>query len=120
MKRLNPFSTACSRRKSESSISITASDKNADIYIDDVYSGTGSISERITDPGSHEVRIAGTGIEEKSLFRFFLKKNTHFELDADSEYEEEKLLAVNTFPDKADIYYDSLWAGEKSCSYQQQ
>ena len=107
---LKPFFTAV-LGKEWSSISIKTSDKNTDIYIDDVYSGSGSISEKITDPGSHEVRIAGTGIEEKT-YPVILEKNSHFVLDTDSQYEEEKLLAVNTFPDKADIYYDSLWQGK--------
>ena len=107
---LIPFFSAVLGKK-WSSISITAADKNADIYIDDVYSGTGSISGKITDPGSHEVKIAGTGIDEKT-YSVILEENKHFKLDADSDYEEEKLLAVNTFPDNADVYYDSLWQGK--------
>ena len=107
---LIPFYTAV-HGKEWSSITVMTSDKNADIYIDDVYSGTGSISGKITDPGNHEVKIAGTGIEEKT-YSVYLSENSHFKLDADSGYEEEKLLAVNTFPDNADIYYDSLWQGK--------
>ena len=97
--------------KSWSSISILSDDKNADIFIDDEYSGTGSISEKILDPGDHSIRISGTGIKEKT-FSVSLAENQHYEFDADSDYEEEKLLAVNTFPDEADIYYDSLWQGK--------
>ncbi len=97
--------------KKWSSISINSENKNADIFIDDIYSGTGSISGKIVSPGEHIIKIAGTGIEEES-YTVVLEESSHFSFGAEPEYEEEKLLAVNTFPDSADIYYDSLWQGK--------
>ncbi len=107
---LKPFITAV-LGKNWSSVSIISTDKNSDIFIDDEYSGTGSISEKIVSPGNHVIRIAGTGIEEKT-YSVYLEEKSHTRIDTDTSYEEEKLLAVNTYPDGADIYYDSLWQGK--------
>ena len=107
---LKPFFTAVLGKK-WSSISIISENKNADIYIDDIYSGTGSISGKIVSLGEHIIKIAGTGLEEE-FYTVMLEENSHFSLGAQPEYEEEKLLAVNTFPDGADVYYDSLWQGK--------
>ncbi len=82
--------------KSWSSITVNTSDNNADIYIDGIYYGTGSLSGKIIDPGSHEISISGTGVEEKT-YPVVLEENSHLVIGADSDYEEEKLIAVKYF-----------------------
>ncbi len=108
-KRLYPFFTIMLGRK-WSSLSVNTDD-NADIYIDGDYSGTGSISGKILYPGNHTVKTGGTGIAEK-LSSVFLEENQFFTLNTESVFEEERLIALNTFPGGADIYYDSMWQGE--------
>jgi hypothetical protein len=96
--------------RSWSAISVDCSE-DADIYIDNEYAGSRTLSGKILNPGNHIVKISGTGIEEK-VYSVFLEENQFYTLLADSGYEEETLVAVNTFPDEADIYYDSLWMGK--------
>lgn len=94
-----------------SKLSVVSDNKEADIYLDSSYIGTSAVRNYITTPGHHIIAVKGEGIAEKNLDVFLREKEENI-INIETEYQEEKLLAINSIPQGADVYYDSLWSGK--------
>ncbi len=93
-----------------SKITVNTDSRNSNIYLDEKYIGTGSVSNFITSPGEHILTILGLGQEEKTI-PVFLKEKAGNIIDLNIILKEEKITAINTFPQEANVYLDSLWMG---------
>lgn len=94
-----------------SRLDVITQDSNADIYINDTFRGSRDVRNIILKPGFYSVVVEGQGIERKER-EIFLRDRDYKILEIDAEYEEERLIAINTYPRDADIYFDSVWNGK--------
>lgn len=86
-------------------------ENNPDIFLDGRYIGTSSVKNIVTTPGQHTITLKGLGFEEK-IHQLDLEEKKENVIDfLATEFYEDKYIAINTFPQGADIYYDSLWRG---------
>ena len=93
-----------------SRITVNTDTRSSDIYLNEKYIGTGAAVNILTAPGEHTVTIRGTGQEEKTISVFLDEKKTTV-IDLNVTLREEKLTVINTIPQEANIYLDSLWMG---------
>ena len=93
-----------------SKITVHTDNRDSDIYLGEKYIGTGSAFNIIVPPGEHTLTIKGAGQEEKTT-QIFLEENKTTVFDFAIPLKEEKVTAINTLPQEASVYLDSLWVG---------
>ncbi|MCL2705448.1 MAG: PEGA domain-containing protein [Spirochaetaceae bacterium] len=93
-----------------SKITVKTDNRNSDIYLDEKYIGTGSALNIIVSPGEHTLAIRGSGQEEKTVSVFLEEKKSNV-FDFNITLKEEKITAINSLPQVANVYLDSLWMG---------
>jgi len=93
-----------------SKITVKTDNRESDIYLDEKYIGTGSALNIIVSPGDHTLTIKGAGQEEKIIPVFLDEKKINV-FDFTVTLKEEKVTAINTLPQEANVYLDSLWVG---------
>ncbi|MCL2480890.1 MAG: PEGA domain-containing protein [Spirochaetaceae bacterium] len=93
-----------------SKITVNTDNRDSDIYLDEKYIGTGSALNIIVSPGEHTLTIKGAGQEEKTISVFLEEKKSNV-FDFSVTLKEEKLTAINTLPQEANVYLDSVWMG---------
>ena len=93
-----------------SKITVNTDNRDSDIYLDEKYIGTGSALNIFASPGAHLVTIKGQGQEGEHISVFLDEKKNNV-IDFNVTLKEEKLTAINTLPQEANVYLDSLWVG---------
>ena len=93
-----------------SKITVKTDNRDSDIYLGEKYIGTGSALNIIVPPGEYLLAIRGAGQEEK-ITSVFLEPNKTNVFDFNIDLKEEKITAINTLPQEANVYLDSLWVG---------
>ncbi|MCL2294586.1 MAG: hypothetical protein FWC36_06960 [Spirochaetes bacterium] len=93
-----------------SRITVNTDNRESDIFLSGKYIGTGSALNVLVSPGAHTLTIRGRGQEEKTLSVFLDEKKASV-IDLSVTLIEEKLTAINTLPQGASVYLDSLWVG---------
>ncbi len=94
-----------------SRITVITENKEADIYLNGTYIGSSIVRNMIVPPGIHSLEIKGQGIERK-VVNVYLEEKDDKTFEITARENEEKLIALNTLPQDADVYYDSLWRGK--------
>ena len=93
-----------------SRLTVKTESRDADIYLNNNYIGSTIVDKMIVSPGVHTLAIKGQGVEKKEI-SIYLKESQENIISIEALETEEKYIAVNTLPNDADIYYDSLWRG---------
>jgi hypothetical protein len=90
---------------------IVQSSENSMIYIDGVFAGIGQIENNSFEPGAHIVTVKLAGFEnaEKEII---LKKRETAKVEIDTDISAVRSIVFQTFPQGADLYIDSVWAGK--------
>ncbi len=85
--------------------------ENSMIYLNGKFCGIGKLNRLITDPGEIKVELKKNGY--KALARTVtLEKFTSERISFDMEKTDINTVVIQTFPDAADIYLDSVWVGK--------
>ncbi len=90
---------------------------NSMIYIDDVFSGIGSVNALILDPGARTVTVKERNSETFEQV-INLEKYELKEINVDLVKMKTRTLVIQTFPQAADIYIDSEWKGTSPLKFE--
>ncbi len=98
-------------RDREWSLLTLRSNSNAMIYIDDNFSGISFISDIMLLPGAHKIKVRMPGFKsEERVINTSPDERLEYNLFLNEQLEKEFI--IQTFPQHADIYKNSVWEGE--------
>jgi hypothetical protein len=91
-------------------IVIDVTPPSADIYLDNIYLGTGTATQQLLDTGSHRLTLEAEGYRSYSR-NIMLVPFTENRFSLTLEREMIPNIAITTYPQGADVYLASRWIG---------